>query len=106
MGISSLYSNIFEAAGSDRSFHSPKLPTASFESQAPIRPQINLRDIAVKTAERPIKDSGRQPVLHRIVVDVIDVALEVGIVADGVLPIAALPDAFLTLGNFARRSHR
>ena len=43
----------------------------------------------MKTAERPIGDSGDEPVLHRIVVDVIDVALEVGVVTDGMFPIAA-----------------
>jgi hypothetical protein len=41
---------------------------------------------------------------HRIVMDVINVPLEIGIVTNGVLPIAALPDAFFPLRDFAYRS--
>jgi hypothetical protein len=33
--------------------------------------------------------------------DVIDVALKIGVVANAVLPIATLPDAFFPLGDFA-----
>jgi len=38
-------------------------------------------------------------------VDVIDVPLEVAVVADDVLSIAALPDAFLPFGEFARGAY-
>jgi hypothetical protein len=67
----------------------------------PIARQYALRNIAVETAERPINDTGHQPVLHRIVMDVIDVPFEIDVVADGVLPIAALPDAIFPLRYFA-----
>lgn len=42
--------------------------------------------------------------LDRIEMDVIDVALEIGIVANRVLPIATLPYALLAFGRFACRS--
>jgi hypothetical protein len=38
---------------------------------------------------------------YRIEVDVIDMTREIGVVADDMLPIAALPDAFLTAAGFA-----
>jgi hypothetical protein len=40
-------------------------------------------------------------VLHWVEVNVIDMPREIGFIADGMLPIAALPNAFLPLGNFA-----
>ncbi|HEV7601154.1 MAG TPA: hypothetical protein VGO49_13010 [Bradyrhizobium sp.] len=48
----------------------------------------------MKAAVRPIQNAPDVSVLHRIEVNVVDMALEIGIVANGVLPIAALPDAF------------
>ena len=39
--------------------------------------------------------------LDGIEVDVIDVALQIGVVADSVLPIAPLPNAFLAPRNLA-----
>ncbi len=43
-------------------------------------------------------------VLDRIEVTVIDVALEIPVVAERVLPMPALPDAALALGLAARRN--
>ena|SRR5215207_5435888 len=53
---------------------------------------------------RPILHAANQPVFHRIEMNVIGVAREVALVAQRMLPIAALPDATLalaaaTLGN-------
>ena len=42
--------------------------------------------------------------LHGIVVDIIDVPLKVAVVADRVFPIAALPNSFFALFQFARRT--
>ena len=53
-----------------------------------------MRNVAVKTAERPISRARHQPMFRRIVMDVINMPLEIGIITNGVLPIAALPDAF------------
>ena len=64
----------------------------------PVTRQYTLRNQAMETAERPVGDATHQPVLHRVVMDVIDVPFEIRVVADGVLPIAALPDA---LSRFA-----
>jgi hypothetical protein len=67
----------------------------------PIRNKHAPLDIAVKTAVRPISDAGDVAVLHWVEVNVIDMPREIGFIADGMLPIAALPNAFLPLGNFA-----
>jgi hypothetical protein len=48
---------------------------------------------SVKTAVRPGVRTFRQTVLHRIVVNVIAVLCQVGLIANGVLPEAPLPDA-------------
>jgi len=42
--------------------------------------------------------------LHGIEVDVIDMARKIGIISNGVLPIAPLPDSLFTLQDLARRS--
>ena len=66
--------------------------------------QEALRHVAVKAAMRPVGDAGYQSVLHGIVVDVIDMALKIRVVADRVLPIAALPNAFFALRHLAGRA--
>ena len=78
------------------------LPTRSFAEASkqflrlscPIGRQDALLNIPVETAERPIGDSRHEPVLHGVVMDVIDVPLKIGVVADRMLPVPALPDAF------------
>jgi hypothetical protein len=51
----------------------------------------------MKRAVRPIRDLGHVSMLDRIEMDVVHVPLQIPIVADGVLPITALPDsAFAT----------
>ena len=47
-----------------------------------------------------------EAVFDRIVVDVVDMPLGVGIVTDGVLPISPLPNALLALGDLARGTFR
>jgi hypothetical protein len=73
---------------------------------APIRRQKSPRDVAVKGTMRPIASARDQPMFHRIEMNVIDVAREVGIVADGVLPKAALPYAFFASADFTPASLR
>ena len=42
--------------------------------------------------------------LHWIVVDVINVALQIALIPDEMFPIATLPDSFFTLGDFTSRA--
>ena len=48
---------------------------------------------------RPVADPADETMLHRIEADVVDVARKIIIIADGVLPIVALPDAFSRLAS-------
>ena len=47
---------------------------------------------------------GDVPVFHRVEMNVIDMSFEISFIANSVLPIAALPDALLPLGDLAFRS--
>jgi hypothetical protein len=49
----------------------------------------------------PIANPRRISVLHRIEVNVINVTCQIGVVADRVLPIAALPNPLVALGYLA-----
>ena len=51
---------------------------------------------------RPIRYAVDVAMFHRVEVDVVDVSLEIFIIANCVLPVSALPYAFLALGNLAR----
>ena len=50
---------------------------------------------------RPIGYTGDMPVFHRIEMNVIDMTLHIRVITNGVLPIAALPNTFLSLGDLA-----
>ena len=50
----------------------------------------------------PIGNTCNVAMLHRIEMNIIDMPLEVGLIADRVLPIAALPYSFLSFENFTR----
>ena len=54
---------------------------------------------AVKRRMRPIHDARDVAVLHRIEMDVVNMALEIRLMADCVLPIATLPDPSLASGS-------
>ena len=56
---------------------------------------------AVKRRMGPVGHSCHKTMLQRIDVDMIDVTHEVVLIANGVLPIAALPDSALALGGSA-----
>jgi hypothetical protein len=68
---------------------------------SPIRRKQTAFDITTKAAMRPIGHARNVSVLHRIEVDVIDMTLKIRIIANGVLPVPALPDAFFPFGNLA-----
>src|SRR5205085_12008393 len=69
---------------------------------SPIDSELASLDKTVKAAVRPIDYPRDVPMLHRIEMDVIDMALEIRFVANRMLPIAALPDALLSFHNLAR----
>ena len=53
---------------------------------------------------RPIDDPSDVPVLHWIKMNVVDMAFEIGVISNRVLPVTPLPDALLSFSDFARRS--
>jgi hypothetical protein len=57
----------------------------------PIFRQYPVSHEAMKRRIRPIPHAGHEAVLHRIEVNVVDVAFEIGFVANGVLPEPSLP---------------
>src|SRR5262249_31715728 len=79
------------STSSDRLFPEATLDFALIA--APVSRQQTVLHIAVEATVRPIADPSDIAVLHRIEVDVIDMTLEVRIVADCVLPKPSLPDA-------------
>jgi hypothetical protein len=87
----------FPISFAKRSLNIPHVP-------APIGGELSPFYIAMKTAMRPIGRTGNVTVLHGIEMNVIDMSIEITIIADSVLPIATLPDAFLSLGDLAFRS--
>ena len=68
----------------------------------PIHRQQSVFYVAVKGAVRPIRYPVDIAVFDWIEVDVIDMPLEVCIIADCVFPKSPLPDAFFPLHQFAR----
>ena len=58
----------------------------------------------MKATMRPVRDARNVSMLDRVVVDVIDMALKIGVIANSVLPVATLPDALLSARDFAFRS--
>ena len=73
----------------------PKLPLNFFHVAAPVCGKQPTLDIAMKAAMRPVDNTRDMSVLDRIEMDIVDMALQIGIIANGVLPIATLPDALL-----------
>ena len=64
----------------------------------PIRCKQAASDVTMEAAMRPIRDAPNVSMPYRIEMNVVDVALEVRLIANGVLPIAALPNALLSFG--------
>ena len=57
--------------------------------------------IAMEAAMRPIGYARDVAMLHWIEMNVIDMPFEICLVSDGMLPIASLPNAFLSLTDLA-----
>jgi hypothetical protein len=79
----------------------PKRPLNFFHVAAPVCGKRPTLDIAMKAAMRPVDNTRDMSVLDRIEMDIVDMALQIGIIANGVLPIATLPDALLSLARLA-----
>jgi hypothetical protein len=60
----------------------------------PIRREQTSFDVTVKAAMWPIGYARNVSVLHRIEMNIIDMAFKVRVIANSVLPIPTLPDAF------------
>ena len=71
------------------------------DAPAPVQRQYPTRDIAMEAAMWPIANLRHMPMLHGIEVNVIDMTLQVGIVANGVLPKTTLPNSPLASGDLA-----
>jgi hypothetical protein len=63
----------------------------------PIRNEYTSLDITMETAVRPVRDAGDMSMLDRVEMNVVDVSLKIGFVADRMLPVASLPNALLSL---------
>ena len=50
---------------------------------------------------RPIADSRHEPMLDRVDMDVIHMTREIVLIANGVLPVASLPDTAFAFGGAA-----
>ena len=53
----------------------------------------------MKRRIRPVADPRDEAVLHRVEMAILNMVPKVGVVADHVLPVAALPDPGLALGG-------
>jgi hypothetical protein len=72
-------------------------------SASPIFRQIAAPDVSMKRRMRPILRLPHQPMLDRIEMHIIDMPLQINIVANLVFPETPLPDSLLALRNFAGR---
>ena len=86
--------------------HSPKAPRDVANIATPVGRQQPARDITVKAAIGPVADPGGLSMLCRIAMNVIDMSSEVRVVADGVLPVAALPNSLFALSDLAGATPR
>jgi hypothetical protein len=77
-------------------------PLNAAKIASPVRREYSLFNEAVETAVRPIGYAVDVAVFHRIEMNVIDVSLEIFIIANRVLSVSALPDAFFSFGDLAQ----
>src|SRR5712664_2847968 len=59
----------------------------------------------MKAAVRPILDLRNVSMLDRVVMNIIDVTGQIVVIANSMLPIAPLPDAFVAFFNLASGTH-
>ena len=63
----------------------------------PVSDEPTALNESMKTAVRPLRDAADMTMLHWVEMDVVEMAIEICLVSNGVLPIPALPNAFLAL---------
>src|SRR5262245_55080046 len=80
-----------------------EMPGDLAQITAPVGGQHSAFDVAMKAAVRPIAHARHMPMLNGIEMDVVHVALEVRVIMDHMLPVAALPQPALAPGNLALR---
>src|SRR5690606_21696625 len=82
---------------------SPPLPhhQPAVIDTTPIRRPPPLGHVSMQRRIRPIHGPRDVSMLHRVEVDVIDVPLQIVLVADQMLPISPLPEAAFALGDAA-----
>ena len=68
---------------------------------SPIRSEQSSLYVAVEAAMRPIGYARDVPMLHRVEMNVIDMALEIFVIPNCTFPVTALPDAFFSFGDLA-----
>jgi hypothetical protein len=73
---------------------------------APILRQQPACNVVMEAAVRPVACPRNVAVFDGIEMNVVDMAREVFVIADGVLPVAALPNSFLAFGDLAGRARR
>ena len=78
-----------------------KIPVMIRDVSCPIRGIDSELYPAVERRIRPIPDARHNPMLDRADVDVIDVTREIVPIANGMLPIAPLPNAAFAFGGAA-----
>jgi hypothetical protein len=71
---------------------------------SPILGQQPSLYIAVEAAMRPIGYARDVAMLHGVEMNVIDMAFEICLISNGMLPIASLPNAFFPLADFTCRT--
>jgi len=72
-----------------------------FRRPAPIRCQEAVFDEAMERGIGPVCRTMHPAVLYRIEMDVVDMPREIGVIADLMFPVAALPDAAFSFGASA-----
>jgi hypothetical protein len=73
---------------------------------APVQGQNAASHVPLKAAMWPVADPRYKPMPDGIEMDIVNVAHEISVVSNQMLPIPTLPNPFLTFGDFARRANR
>ena len=89
-----------KGAPSRRAHHSLSKRTLDvFHISTPVGSEQATFDKAMKAAMRPVRDARYVTMLDGIKVNVIDVTLEVDVVTNRMLPVAALPNTLLAVAR-------
>src|SRR5262245_60561400 len=73
---------------------------------APIQRQDAAIDVTMEAAVRPVAHARHMPMLHGVEMDVIHMALKIGVIPNGMLPEPTLPQRAFASGDLAARRER